>query len=150
MIDEATTNSSKKTLVACLRFFLKDKPSSLFLDLIELPKADSQIILDCLRKHGMDSGYLQEHLICFATDGASDMIGRSSGITTKLREMFPSVVFWHCANHSALRHSASWKKRSKKLRNTLPIKMFEYQTSMGSESLKKAKEVLSQNLSSHC
>ena len=47
----------------------------------------------------MDSDYLQEHLICFATDGASVMIGRSSGITTKLREMFPSVVFWHCANH---------------------------------------------------
>ena len=99
MIDEATTNSSKKTLVACLRFCLKGKPSSLFLDLIELQKADSQTILDrlleCLRKHGMDSDYLQEHLICFATDGASVMIGRSSGITTKLREMFPSVVFWH-------------------------------------------------------
>ena len=45
----------------------------MFLDLIELEKSDSQIILDtllgCMKKHGMDSDYLQEYLICFASMG---------------------------------------------------------------------------------
>ena len=38
----------------------------MFLDLIELEKSDSQTILDtslgCMKKHGMDSDYLQEYL----------------------------------------------------------------------------------------
>ena len=59
MFDEATTNSTKKNIGCVFAIFLKGKPSSLFLDLIELQKADSQTILDCLleclRKHGMDS-----------------------------------------------------------------------------------------------
>ena len=75
----------------------------MFLDLIELEKSDSQTILDtllgCMKKHGMDSDYLQEYLICFASDGASVMTGRASGIVTKLKEMFPNVVFWDCSNH---------------------------------------------------
>ena len=103
MIDEATTNSLKSSLVVCLRFFLHGKPTSMFLDLIELEKSDSQTILDtllrCMKKHGMKSDYLQEYLICFASDGASVMTGRASGIVTKLKEMFPNVVFWHCCNH---------------------------------------------------
>ena len=103
MIDEATTNSLKSSLVVCLRFFLHGKPTSMFLDLLELEKSDSQTILDtllgCMKKHGMDSDYLQEYLICFARDGASVMTGRASGIVTKLKEMFPNVVFWHCSNH---------------------------------------------------
>ena len=102
MIDEATTNSLKSSLVVCLRFFLHGKPTSMFLDLIELEKSDSQTILDtllgCMKKHGMDSDYLQECLICFASDGASVMTGRASGIVTKLKEMFPNIVFWHCSN----------------------------------------------------
>ena len=75
----------------------------MFLDLIELEKSDCQNILDtllrCIKKHGMDSDYLQKHLICFANDWASVMTGRASGIATKLKEMFPQVVFWHCSNH---------------------------------------------------
>jgi len=97
MIDEATTNSLKSSLVVCLRFFLHGKPTSMFLDLIELEKSDSQTILDtlleCLKKHGM-SDYLQEYLICFASDWASVMTGRASGIATKLKDMFPNVVIF--------------------------------------------------------
>ena len=52
-----------------------------------------------MKKHGMDSDYLQVYLICFASDGASVMTGRASGIVTKLKELFPNVVFWHCSNH---------------------------------------------------
>ena len=103
MVDEATTKSVRPTLVVCLRVFLNGKPSSLYLDLVELEKADSQTIVDslltCLNKHGMDMDYLKEHLICFASDGASVMTGRISGVTKKLKELFPSIIFWHCANH---------------------------------------------------
>ena len=67
MIGEATTNSLKSSLIVCLQFFWHGKPTSMFLNLIELEKSDSQTILNtllgCMRKHGMDSHYLQEYLI---------------------------------------------------------------------------------------
>jgi hypothetical protein len=103
MIDEATTRSQKPTLVICLRVVLNGQPTSMYLDLIELERADSQTIvnslLGSLKNHGMDTDYLKEHLICFASDGASVMTGRASGVAIKLKEIFPTIIFWHCANH---------------------------------------------------
>ena len=103
MIDEATTKSQKPALVICLRVVLNGMPTSMYLDLVELKKTDSQTIvnslLGSLKKLGMDTEYLKDHLICFASDGASVMTGRVSGVATKLKEIFPTIIFWHCANH---------------------------------------------------
>ena len=103
MIDEATTKSQKPALVICLRVVLNGIPTSMYLDLVELKKTDSQTIvnslLGSLKKLGMDTEYLKDHLICFASDEASVMTGRVSGVATKLKEIFPTIIFWHCANH---------------------------------------------------
>ena len=64
----------------------------MFLNLIKLEKAAGQTILDSLLRHlrklGLNRNYLQEHLICFAGDGASIVARRVSGITTKLQEIY--------------------------------------------------------------
>jgi hypothetical protein len=34
-----------------------------------------------------------------ACDGAAVMLGRKNGVAKLLKDEFPSVIFWHCANH---------------------------------------------------
>ena len=38
-------------------------------------------------------------MISVACDGAAAMLRRKSGLKKLLTEKFPSVIFWHCANH---------------------------------------------------
>lgn len=42
---------------------------------------------------------LIEHLICFASEGASVMTGSKSGVSAVLLDMFPNIILWHCLNH---------------------------------------------------
>ena len=47
----------------------------------------------------MDNAWLQDHLICFASDGAFNMTGKNSGAARRLQDLFPNIILWHCANH---------------------------------------------------
>ena len=47
----------------------------------------------------MDNAWLQDHLICFASDGASNMTGKNSGVARRLQDLFPNSILGHCANH---------------------------------------------------
>ena len=49
--------------------------------------------------HGFDQNYLDECFIAFACDGAPAMIGKDSGVATRLKNIFPNLLIWHCANH---------------------------------------------------
>jgi len=42
---------------------------------------------------------LREHLICFASDGASVMVGRTAGFAQAIAKSFSNVLTWHYANH---------------------------------------------------
>ena len=37
--------------------------------------------------------------MAFASDGASVMVGRKSGVATKLKDLFPHLITWHYLNH---------------------------------------------------
>lgn len=52
-----------------------------------------------MNKHGFDQQFLTECFVCFACDGASVMIGKNSGVPTRLKQMFPHLIIWHCSNH---------------------------------------------------
>ena len=39
------------------------------------------------------------NLICFASDGASVMLGKKSGVASLLAEKYPNIIRWHCLNH---------------------------------------------------
>jgi len=43
--------------------------------------------------------YLGSYLVAVATDGASVMTGRKTGVVAQLKQKFPNVVSWHCLNH---------------------------------------------------
>lgn len=109
LIDESTTLSKKSTLVVVIRTYFEDASSDLLdtyvfnLDLIELTNTNAENItndlLTCLNKYGFDQAFLEECLIAFACDGASVMIGKNSGVATRLQTMFPNLLVWHCSNH---------------------------------------------------
>ena len=103
MIDESTSVANVSCLVIHMRAFVKNTPTNIFLDLIELAKADADTIVDrileALRKNGFSHEFCESNFICFASDGASVMTGRKSGVGQKLLLKYPDLILWHCANH---------------------------------------------------
>ena len=49
--------------------------------------------------YGFTLHVLSEKLICFASDGASVMLGSQSGVASRIQQVFPNVIIWHCMNH---------------------------------------------------
>lgn len=56
-------------------------------------------ILQVLEQYGIDFNLLKRNLILFVSDGASNMLGRKSGVSTLLKKDFPNIISWHCCNH---------------------------------------------------
>uniref|UniRef100_A0A8C1RFQ8 HAT C-terminal dimerisation domain-containing protein n=1 Tax=Cyprinus carpio TaxID=7962 RepID=A0A8C1RFQ8_CYPCA len=104
LIDESTTISGKSVLVVCLRSAISnEQPDTIFFELIELQgttaKDITEALLGCLHNNGFDPHYLQKHLLAFACDGASVMLGRKAGVAAQLCSKFPYLFVWHCSNH---------------------------------------------------
>ena len=48
---------------------------------------------------GFDINYLKSNLTAFCSDGASVMLGRKSGVSSRLLKDFPGTIIWHCLSH---------------------------------------------------
>lgn len=104
LIDESTSLSNKTTLIIYLKTSLGgENPECIFLDLCELDSQDAEHIemklLETLKIHGFNEEYLKTNWIAIATDGASVMVGKYSGVVTRLRQRYPKLFTWHCLNH---------------------------------------------------
>jgi hypothetical protein len=47
----------------------------------------------------MTEEYLNDYLVSVACDGAAVMFGCRGGVKKLLKEKFPPIIVWHCANH---------------------------------------------------
>ena len=106
LIDESTSLGNKSTLVVYIKVDLDGKgPNYVFFDLIELNAQDAEHIacklLKSLKLHGLHEEYLRENWIAITTDGASVMLGKSSGVVTRLNQIYPELFSWHCVNHKS-------------------------------------------------
>lgn len=111
LVDESTTVSQISSLIIYIRVFIpcndnidvKGQPVNLFINLVELSDVTAKGIfnslIENLRLIGFTKDYLKKNLVSFACDGAAVMLGRQSGVSTLLKNMFPSILIWHCANH---------------------------------------------------
>ncbi|XP_070800854.1 E3 SUMO-protein ligase KIAA1586-like [Pituophis catenifer annectens] len=105
IIDEASTVSCKPVLIVFLKSTIEDSedPPTIFVELVELKKQDAETIcsavFESLHKVGFTRDYLQKNLIAFCSDGASVMLGRKSGVSTRIANEFPNIIIWHCLNH---------------------------------------------------
>ena len=102
IIDESTTISKKSALIIYIKVCLPE-PTTFFLDIIELDDLGAECIfstlMECLDMYGFTLHVLSEKLICFASDGASVMLGSQSGVASRIQQVFPNVIIWHCMNH---------------------------------------------------
>ncbi|XP_034264778.1 E3 SUMO-protein ligase KIAA1586-like [Pantherophis guttatus] len=100
IIDEASTVSCKPVLIVFLKVEDSEDPPNIFVELVELKKQDAETIcsavFESLRK--VDFTY-KKNLIVFCSDGASVMLGRKSGVSTRIANEFPNIIIWHCLNH---------------------------------------------------
>ncbi|XP_059795010.1 E3 SUMO-protein ligase KIAA1586 homolog [Balaenoptera ricei] len=105
IIDEASTVSKKRTLVIYLQCTVQSTPAPimLFVALKELASTTAECIfntlLSTLNDCGFTNEYLKANLIAFCSDGANTVLGRKSGVATKLLENFPEIIIWNCLNH---------------------------------------------------
>ena len=106
LIDESTTVSDISTLIVYLdaQLEISGEPQFLFLDLAELTNGESvdenhKALVTCLKLHGFDMNYLQEHLVAFTSEGASVLTGKKAGVMELLLQDFPNLITWHCMNH---------------------------------------------------
>ncbi|KAL1481340.1 hypothetical protein MTO96_034542 [Rhipicephalus appendiculatus] len=104
LIDESTTISKHSTLIVYLRSNFKNaEPITVFLDLVEAVDATAtgikDALLTCLQSHGLTVDVLKDKLIAFASDGASVMLGKQSGVAKLLEDTFPHLITWHCSAH---------------------------------------------------
>ncbi|XP_010386235.2 E3 SUMO-protein ligase KIAA1586 homolog [Rhinopithecus roxellana] len=105
IIDEASTVSKKSTLVIYLQCTIQSAPAPvmLFVALKELVSTTAEYIfntlLTTLNDCGFTNEYLKANLIAFCSDGANTILGRKSGVATKLLENFPEIIIWNCLNH---------------------------------------------------
>lgn len=105
VVDESTTLSHNTMLVICLRAAIAsdEEVITFFFDIVELPNTTAEtiftIILNNLSKYGLTHDYLKHNLVAFVSDGASNMLGRISGVGNKLQKLYPNVIVWHCCNH---------------------------------------------------
>jgi len=102
-VDEASTISNKPVLIIFLKIKDCDVSPIIFFDLIELEGQGAEQIYASLLKSlldgGFDNEYLSNNLIAFCSDGASVMLGRNSGVGTRLKNDYPNIILWHCLNH---------------------------------------------------
>lgn len=105
IIDEASMVSKKSTLAIYIQCMVQSAPTpvTLFVALKELVSTTAECIfstlLAALNDCGFNNEYLKANLIAFCSDGANTILGRKSGVASKLLENFPEIIIWNCLNH---------------------------------------------------
>jgi len=104
LIDEATSLSHKSAMTVNVKASIDGAtPEFVFLELVELEsqKAEGieEALLSCLDAAGFSEEWLQKNWISFVSDGASVMLGKNSGVATRLTARYPNLFTWHCMNH---------------------------------------------------
>jgi hypothetical protein len=41
---------------------------------------------------------LKKNLVAFFSNGASEMLGRISGVEIQLKNIYPKIIVWHCCS----------------------------------------------------
>ena len=103
IVDEASTISCKPVLIIYVKVEGCELSPTIFMGLVELEgqgtEAIHRCLLESLNSVGFNMEYLRKNLIAFYSDGASVMLGRSSGVCVRLRNDFPNIIIWYCLNH---------------------------------------------------
>ena len=100
VIDESTDVSVYKKLVMYARVVIKGHPAIHFLQDVNIIDGKAETIVKALEKFFTDKDLEMAKVTSMASDGASVMVGRKSGVGARLRsEYVPYLVQVHCIAH---------------------------------------------------
>ena len=87
MCDESTDISIKKELIQFGRILFNGESETHFLKLIQLPDGKAEIIEEAIIAYLQKAGIHMSAITSFGSDGASVMVGSSSGVATRLKRL---------------------------------------------------------------
>ncbi len=148
MGDDSTDISATEQSMWFLRTCIAGNVSVKFLGCISLEKADAASILGGLQQIVSENtdyewpDFMQKVVAC-STDGASVMLGRSTGVATRLKETQPDLIILHCLVH---RLELGYKDASRSVKlydkaiNTLAMGLyyFYYRSPLNRTNLRRA------------
>ena len=106
MADETTDVSTKEQVSVCARYIRKTHQRGLevceeFLGFSSVAVANAETITSSIVSLVEGSGLIMDHLVGKGFDGASTMSGHVSGVSARLKELYPKAkYFTHCRNHA--------------------------------------------------
>lgn len=103
LVDESTSVSHKQSMIVYIKLLFNEEPVTYFLALCELTDTSAtslyHTLFDFLKSIGFSDVLLQEQLIGFCSDGASNMIGHFRGLATLMARDYPLLSTFHCMAH---------------------------------------------------
>ena len=106
MADETTDVSTKEQVSVCVRYIRKTYPHGLevceeFLGFCTVSVANAEAITSAIIGLVEGAGLSMDQLVGKGFDGASTMSGHVSGVSVRLRNLYPKAkYFTHCRNHA--------------------------------------------------
>ena len=99
IVDESTDISITKKLVLYARVVKDGRVTTLFLKNIEIPDGKAETIMEAINLWVTDNQIGFQKCVGFGSDGANVMVGRKTGVATRMKAKNPFVVSVHCAAH---------------------------------------------------
>ena len=100
MCDEYTDCSNHKQLIFCLHWAEALKAHETFLGFCEIPNIKSSTIVSVIKYILTKYQLSLENFRGQCYDGASNMLGKTSGVAVKLQKLQPKADYTHCYGHS--------------------------------------------------
>lgn len=100
LIDETTDISVINEMVIYTRFITSDaQVCTVFLKIVELSNGSAETIEAALMTYLEEKSIPLSRLVGFGSDGASVMIGKHSGVATRMKNRQPILTSIHCMAH---------------------------------------------------
>ncbi|XP_023310301.1 zinc finger protein 862-like [Anoplophora glabripennis] len=111
IIDEMTDISIEKSLILIVRYWKNGCVKDRILDLIKVEDGTSEALFTSIIKLFHEHEIPYYNIIAFASDGASTMMGRVSGVQAKFKEVAPNIYVQVCLCHALHLCSSSATKK---------------------------------------
>ena len=99
LFDESTDISVCQNLIVYIRAVIDGRVQTHFLTLSNLDGCTAEAIYERPTSIVENKGLDRYCLIALGTDGASTMVGKRSGVTTRFKNVNPFILSTHCASH---------------------------------------------------
>ena len=100
LIDESTDITVQQHLSVCIRYFYKEAPITKFLTNASLDDGKAHTVANVTVKCLEEFGLKLSNMVSLATDGASVMTGRKTGVRVQLKSKYsPFSTQTHCIAH---------------------------------------------------